>query len=89
MVKNAYDSSSSDSRNLYHIKAHEVRALSASWALFNGVPFSDIMAAAFWRSHTTFTDYYLRSLSLYSDDLFSLGPIVAAQSIVQPSSDRN
>ena len=84
VVKHCYESSSVDSKSLYGVKAHEVRALSASWALFNGIPFSEIMSAAFWRSNSTFTEYYLRSLAQYSDELFSLGPIVASQTVVRP-----
>ena len=42
------------------------------------------MSAAFWRGQTTFTDFYLRSLASVSDDLFSLGPLVVAQSVAVP-----
>ena len=84
----AYSEVPDQSMRLFKVRAHEVRALSASWALFNGVPFEDIMTAAFWRGHTTFTDYYLRTLSQHSDGLYSLGPIVAAQSVVCSSTSQ-
>ena len=35
-------------------RAHQVRSLAASWALFNGVPIQDIMQAAVWRTPNTF-----------------------------------
>jgi len=41
-----------------------------------------IMSAAFWLGQTTFTNFYLRSLSPHSESLYSLGPIVAAQTII-------
>ena len=42
------------------------------------------MSAAFWRGQTTFTDFYLRTLASFSDDLYSLGPVVVAQSVAVP-----
>ena len=66
------------------MRAHEVRALAASWALLNGSSFQEVMSAAFWRGQTTFTDFYLRSLASHSDGLYSLGPVVVAQSVAVP-----
>ena len=40
-----------------------------------------------WCYHNTFTDFYLKDLSLYSADLIQLGPVVAAQSILHPTGD--
>ena len=54
VVKKAFESSNDDSTRLHQIKAHEVRALSSSWALLNGSSMEDIMTASFWRGHTTF-----------------------------------
>ena len=42
--------------------AHDTRGISASWALFNGAPTSDIMRAAFWSTPNTFISYYLRDI---------------------------
>ena len=36
------------------IKAHEVRALSSSWAFFDKVPLSEILKAAVWNQSSTF-----------------------------------
>ena len=38
-----------------------------------------------WCCHNTFTDFYLKDLSLYSADLVQLGPAVAAESILHPT----
>ena len=43
-------------------KAHETRSISTSWALFQGIPLEDIMKAAFWRSPTSFTSFYLKDV---------------------------
>ena len=67
---------------LHKVKAHDVRGIAASVAFERNVALSDIMAAACWRCHTTFTSFYLRDLSLQANDLFKLGPFVAAQHIL-------
>ena len=36
------------------ISAHEVRALSSSWAYWNSVALDDVVRAAYWRSNSTF-----------------------------------
>ena len=88
VIKLAYESSSDEVRRLFKVRAHEVRALAASWALLNGSPFSEVMSSAFWRGHTTFTEFYLRSLSSFSDKLYSLGPVVVAQSVARPPTSK-
>ena len=52
------------------VKAHDTRALSTSWALFQGVRIEEIMRAAFWAADTTFTSFYLRDVA-WDDDIFS------------------
>ena len=37
------------------------------------------MQACGWRAHSTFTNFYLWDLTVYSDDLLKLGPLVVAQ----------
>ena len=80
-IKIAYNKLTDRDLSFMKIKAHEVRAVSTSWAHFNNCPLSDIMNAAFWRSETTFSSFYLRSLQEQADSIFQLGPIVAAQSV--------
>ena len=50
---------SEELQRLHKVKAHEVRAMAASWAFFNNVSAEDIMAACSWKSHNTFTSYLL------------------------------
>ena len=56
-------------RQLYQVRAHELRALASSWDALKQVSFGDIMQACRWRSHTTFTDFYLRDLAQVESDL--------------------
>ena len=66
------------------VKAHEVCALASSWALFNSASISEVLSAGFWRCQDSFISFYLRSMSAQADNLFSLGPIVAAQHVSVP-----
>ena len=74
---------SPDLLRLHSVKAHEVRAYSASVALLRAVPLEDILKAACWKCHNTFTSHYLRDLTFESEDLLRLGPLVASQKLIQ------
>ena len=54
-IKMSYD-------NLEGVRAHDVRSLSTSWALFKSVPVNEIMEAASWKAETTFTSFYLNDM---------------------------
>jgi hypothetical protein len=45
--------------NRHSVKAHEVRALASSWALFNSASISKVLSAGFWRCQDSFTSFYL------------------------------
>ena len=68
-------------RELNKVSAHNVRKFSAS---FSGAPFDEIMQAAYWKSQTTFTSFYLKAMVTQAEGLFALSPIVAAQTVIQP-----
>jgi len=63
-------------------RAHEVRALAASWARYNNVCASAILEACTWKSFGVFADFYLRDLSVQAEELYALGPISVAQATV-------
>ena len=65
-------------------RAHELRALSASWTAFRTLNLDQVFRAASWRAHTTFTNFYLRDMTLQTDNLLSLGPLVTSQTLVPP-----
>ena len=64
---------------LLKIKAHELRALSASWSYFNKTPVEDVIKASVWSSRSTFAKFYLRDLNRQVENLRLLGPVVSAQ----------
>ncbi|XP_071176215.1 serine-rich adhesin for platelets-like [Mytilus edulis] len=75
----AYKSASSEVLVKHQVKTHEVRALASSWNIFNSSSMSEIMSAGFWRSDSAFYNHYLRAMPLHCDNLYFLGPLVAAQ----------
>ena len=81
----AYDASVTnlDLQQLHNIKAHDVRAMSASLSLLRSVSLEQILQSAGWRSHNVFTNFYLRDLSSQSEELLRLGPLVSSQTVVQ------
>ena len=85
VIKKAYSALGNIAPETLRINAHELRALSTSWAYVNHTPLDDILKAAFWRNSSTFSSFYLRTLSVQKDDLYSLGPLVASQTIVNSS----
>ena len=53
----AYQSSDSMSDNV-HVKAHDIRSMSASLAFKGGVSLEQVLGSCFWKSHNTFTTFY-------------------------------
>ena len=78
-----YDLSDQESLTLQQAKAHDVRAFAASKAFQGGISLDQILAACHWKSHNTFTQFYLKDVAWADSELFHLGPVVAAQQIHQ------
>ena len=62
-------------------RAHSVRGVAASWAFSCNASLSSILEAATWSS-SVFTSFYLKDVQFSSSSGFSLGPVVAAGSVV-------
>ena len=78
-----YELSDHQAHTLHQVKAHDVRAFAASKAFQSGVSLDQILSACHWKSHNTFTQFYLKDLAWADSELFHLGPVVAAQQIHQ------
>ena len=78
-----YQLSDQESLDLHQVKAHDVRAFVASRAFHGGVSLDQILSACHWKSHNTFTQFYLKDLAWADSELYHLGPVVAAQQIHQ------
>ena len=75
-----YELSDHQAHTLHQVKAHDVRAFAA---FQSGVSLDQILAACHWKSHNTFTQFYLKDVAWADSELFHLGPVVAAQQIHQ------
>ena len=73
-----YELSDHQAHTLHQVKAHDVRAFAASKAFQSGVSLDQILAACHWKSHNTFTQFYLKDVAWADSELFHLGPVVAA-----------
>ena len=59
-----------------------VHGVSDSWAFHRNAPLSSILESATWSSASVFTSFYLSDVQFSSSHGFSLGPLVAAGSVV-------
>ena len=78
-----YELSDQQALTLHQVKAHDVRAFAASKAFQSGISLDQILSACHWKSHNTFTQFYLKDVACADSELFHLGPVVAAQHIHQ------
>ena len=81
-----YKQADQQALDLVQVKAHDIRAFAASKAFYGGVSVDQIMQACHWKGHNTFTNFYLKDLT-WSDNYNNmyLGPVVAAQQVLDPS----
>ena len=78
LILYVYQNSSSELRGLGNVKMHHVRSVATSWALLKNASLKSIISAGQWKSHTSFTRFYLRDLSYIKDDMHVLGPVNAS-----------
>ncbi|XP_064103326.1 uncharacterized protein LOC135213276 [Macrobrachium nipponense] len=64
------------------VRAHEVRGIGSSMLFRKNLSVSQVLRAGTWKTKTTFTSSYLQEVTFKSLEVFSLGPIVAAQEIL-------
>ena len=69
-----YQLSDEQSQNLHQVRAHDVRAFAASKAFQGGVPLDQILSACHWKSHNTFTQFYLKDVAWADSELLPPGP---------------
>ena len=78
-----YELSDHQAHTLHQVKAHDLRAFAASKAFQSGVSLEQILSACHWKSHNTFTQFYLKDVAWADSELYHLSPVVAAQQIHQ------
>ena len=65
------------------LRAHSVRGVATSLSFLRNWSISNVLEAATWRSNSVFA-FYFRDMSFVFQGLRSIGPFVAAGSIVNP-----
>ena len=63
-------------------RAHDIRGVAASMLMRTNCSIPSILRAARWKTHSVFADHYLQEIVQREDDVFSLGPVVAAGHVV-------
>ena len=86
LLQFVYTSAGKDVADLANLSTHAIRGMAASLAFRGNMDMEDVLRACSWKSHNTFTSFYLKDLSEIQSDLFRLGPLVAAQRVVVPTS---
>ena len=81
-IHTCYQSSDMTDQQVTQVRAHDVRAMAASLAFKGGISLEQVLSSCYWRSHNTFTNFYLKDICWENDDIIKLGPIVSAQHIV-------
>ena len=76
-----YQLSDEQAQTLHQVRAHDVHAFVASKAFQGGVLLDQILSACHWKSHNTFTQFYLKDVAWADSELYHLGPVVAAQKV--------
>ena len=64
----AHESSDVETQTLSNVKAHDVRSMAAYLAFKGGVSLDQILGACFWKSHSTFTNFYLKDVAWKSTE---------------------
>ena len=78
-----YELSDHQAHTLHQVIAHDVRAFASPKAFQSGFSLEQILSACHWKSHNTFTQFYLKDVAWADSELYHLGPVVAAQQIHQ------
>ena len=65
--------------------AHSVRGVATSVSFLRNWSISKVLEAAAWRSNSVFASFYFCDFSCVFQGLWSLGPFVAAGTVVNPS----
>ena len=81
-ILEAYKNISDETIKLYRVTPHEIRAVSASLSFAHNLSIDSVLEAAQWRNNTVFTSHYLKDVSIEYQNCRSLGPIVAAGTII-------
>ena len=81
-IRSAHHSFPDAAGPVLRVRAHDIRGMATSLLLWRNCSIPEILRAARWKTRSVFADHYLREIMRREEDVFSLGPIVAADHIV-------
>ena len=80
-----YELSDQQVLTLHQVRALDVRAFAASKAFQSGISLEQILSACHWKSHNTFTQFYLKDVAWADSELFHLG--LLNRSTIRPNNE--
>jgi hypothetical protein len=81
-VLQCYQRSAVPVQQQFKVAPHALCGFATSWAVTNRASVRDVMGAAMWRAPNTFTTFYLRDMTNIVEDMYRVGPVVAALQVV-------
>ena len=82
LIKDAHSVLKPELLPILKVKAHEVRAVSTSVLFAHTLSLQSVMEAAQWRCNSVFASNYLKDVSIQYEECCTLGPFVAAGTVV-------
>lgn len=82
LIKEAHKNFPDHAAPLLRVRAHDIRGVATSLLWSRNRSVSDILEVACWRTQSVFANHYLSSIQRSHDDVFAIGPIVAAGGII-------
>ena len=83
LIHYAYKQPGNKALELSDRNAHEVGAYAATLVQMGCRNMEDVLAAGQWSGNLVFVDHYLRDMTEQQGNISMLGPIVAAQKVIQ------
>ena len=82
-IKFAYKNSDQQQRIINKVSVHEIRSIASSLSFGQNHSLSDINKKCYWKSHSTFTSFYLKDVALHSEEGLHLPNLVAAATVIK------
>ena len=82
LIRDAHRSFSPLDEGSFKVRTHDIRVIATSLAFSRNVSLNKILEATNWRTRNIFTSVYLKDITFSFKKIFSMGPMVAAQSVI-------
>ena len=83
LLLHCYKNPQEDAVRLSGLGSHEIRRIASTLVFIGNTCIEDVLQAGSWKVHSTFTDFYLKDLTvLDGSKMRKIGPIVAGQKVI-------